>query len=271
MKVVDKPDYGYRKINFLPGGKIGFIFWDILIVGYYKTTDNGNSWSGPFGFDLDYSIFGSCMAPGDKYYLTTSNIYNAQILLVNGYVPVELSSFESKLNLSNVLLQWTTVTEKNNKGFIVQRKFNDGDWKELGFITGNGTSTQLHSYNFSDKLSESGKYSYRLKQVDFDGKIEYSNEVEVNFNAPEKYSLEQNYPNPFNPSTTIKYQIPKPGIVTLKVYDILGKEVATLVSENKIEGTYDITFDASRFTSGVYIYQLRANDYVSSKKMILLK
>ena len=90
-------------------------------------------------------------------------------------------------------------------------------------------------------------------------------------NIPKTYNLFQNYPNPFNPSTTIKYQIPKPGIVTLKVYDILGREVATLVSENKIEGTYDITFDASRFTSGVYIYQLRANDYVSSKKMILLK
>ena len=90
-------------------------------------------------------------------------------------------------------------------------------------------------------------------------------------NIPTTYELYQNYPNPFNPATTIKYQIPKPGLVTLKVYDILGREVATLVSENKIEETYDITFDASRFTSGVYIYQIRVNDYVSSKKMILLK
>jgi hypothetical protein len=83
--------------------------------------------------------------------------------------------------------------------------------------------------------------------------------------------LYQNYPNPFNPETTIKYQIPTPGLVTLKVYDILGREVSTLVNENKIEGSYDFTFNATRFPSGVYIYQLRVNDYVSSKKMILLK
>ena len=90
-------------------------------------------------------------------------------------------------------------------------------------------------------------------------------------NIPNTYTLYQNYPNPFNPATTIKYQIPKPGLVTLKVFDILGREVATLVNENKVEGIYDFTFDASRFASGVYIYQLRANDYVSSKKMLLLK
>jgi tetratricopeptide (TPR) repeat protein len=95
------------------------------------------------------------------------------------------------------------------------------------------------------------------------------NSTEVNI--PKTYELYQNYPNPFNPITTIRYQIPKPGLVTLKVYDILGREVATLVNENKIEGSYDFTFDASRFTSGVYIYQFKVNDYVSSRKMILLK
>ena len=93
----------------------------------------------------------------------------------------------------------------------------------------------------------------------------------TNDNIPKTYNLSQNYPNPFNPSTTIKYQIPKPGLVTLKVYDILGREVVTLVNENRVEGFYDFTFNASRFSSGVYIYQLRVNDYVSSKKMILLK
>jgi tetratricopeptide (TPR) repeat protein len=96
-----------------------------------------------------------------------------------------------------------------------------------------------------------------------------ANAAEVNI--PKTYGLYQNYPNPFNPSTTIKYQIPKPGMVTLKVYDILGREVATLVNENKIEGFYDFTFNASRFASGIYIYQFRVNDYVSSKKMILIK
>jgi tetratricopeptide (TPR) repeat protein len=93
----------------------------------------------------------------------------------------------------------------------------------------------------------------------------------VSISAPKSYELSQNFPNPFNPSTTIRYQIPKPSLVTLKVYDILGREVATLVNENKIEGSYDFSFNASRFASGVYIYQLRVNDFVASKKMLLLK
>jgi hypothetical protein len=93
----------------------------------------------------------------------------------------------------------------------------------------------------------------------------------VSISAPKSYELSQNFPNPFNPSTTIRYQIPKPGLVTLKVYDILGREVTTLVNENKIEGSYDFSFNASQYASGVYIYQLRVNDFVASKKMIMLK
>jgi len=85
------------------------------------------------------------------------------------------------------------------------------------------------------------------------------------------YHLSQNFPNPFNPATTIQYQLPKNGFVTLKIYDILGKEVADLVNDQKTQGRYSVNFDASRLASGVYIYQLRVNDYVSSKKMLLLK
>ncbi len=88
---------------------------------------------------------------------------------------------------------------------------------------------------------------------------------------PKEYSLNQNYPNPFNPNTTIRYQIPKNGIVTLKIYDVLGAEIATLVNEQKDAGKYEVNFNASRLASGVYIYKLQAGDFVSSKKMILLK
>ncbi|MDR3668944.1 MAG: T9SS type A sorting domain-containing protein [Ignavibacteriaceae bacterium] len=102
-------------------------------------------------------------------------------------------------------------------------------------------------------------------------KVMKKNAKTVKVNIPTTYELYQNYPNPFNPSTTIRYQIPNPGFVTLKVYDILGREVITLVNEYKIEGSYDFTFDASRFSSGVYIYQVRVNDFVSSKKMLLVK
>ena len=85
------------------------------------------------------------------------------------------------------------------------------------------------------------------------------------------FSLEQNYPNPFNPTSTITYQLPKDGFITLKVYDNLGRENACLVNEYRNKGKYNVTFDASKLPSGIYIYQLRTNDYFSSKKMILLK
>lgn len=100
------------------------------------------------------------------------------------------------------------------------------------------------------------------------------NFTKVNFTGnelPVTYELFQNYPNPFNPSTTIRYQVPEDGVVSLRIYDILGKEVKTLVNEQKTVGKYEISFDASGFASGVYIYRIQVNDFVSVKKMMLLK
>ncbi|OQY70252.1 MAG: hypothetical protein B6D44_16160 [Ignavibacteriales bacterium UTCHB2] len=116
-------------------------------------------------------------------------------------------------------------------------------------------------YALSERIAEEtvlGKVN--IKQINFDGN-----------NLVTKYDLAQNYPNPFNPSTTIKYQLPKDGIVTLKVYDILGSEVATLVNEQKTAGRYEVSFDASKLASGVYIYRLQSGEYISSRKMMLLK
>ncbi|MDP3829944.1 MAG: T9SS type A sorting domain-containing protein [Ignavibacteriaceae bacterium] len=97
------------------------------------------------------------------------------------------------------------------------------------------------------------------------------NQKQANEINPETYALYQNYPNPFNPATVIKYQIPQDGIVSLKVYDILGKEVRILVSEHKSKGRYEVNFNASNLASGIYIYQLKVNDFSSNKKMMLIK
>jgi len=88
---------------------------------------------------------------------------------------------------------------------------------------------------------------------------------------PESYTLYQNYPNPFNPTTTIRYGLPQSSLVTIKVYDILGREVKTLIHAQQAAGLYNMKFDASNFASGIYFYVLRAGDYVMTKKMILLK
>ena len=185
-------------------------------------------------------------------------------------LPVELISFTAEVNNNCVKLNWTTETETNNLGFTIERKSN-GDWREIGFVKGNGFSTSLKSYSFTDKNIKNGEYSYRLKQNDFDGTFEYSNLVNVVVMSLTNFELSQNYPNPFNPNTVISYQLPVSGNVTLKVYDVLGNEIVTLVNEEKPAGSYGVEFDGSNLSSGVYFYQLRATDYLQTKKMILLR
>jgi len=204
------------------------------------------------------------------------NVFNAAVEISNPIVPVELISFNYEVNGGNIVLSWITSTEINNYGFEIQRqvdneRLTNGNWKEIGFIPGNGTTTEINYYSFKDEILNTGSYSYRLKQIDFDGTSNYSQTIAVNFELVLKFSLEQNYPNPFNPSTTIKYQIPESGFVTLKVYDILGNEVATLVSEFKSAGKYSTDFNANRLSSGIYFYELQSGSYSKIMKMILMK
>ncbi len=191
------------------------------------------------------------------------------------YIPVELTSFTANALNGNVALNWTTATETNNKGFEVQRS-NGGKYQTIGFVQGSGTSTQQHSYTYSDQNLVNGNYSYRLRQVDFDGTGEYSQVVEVSVNSPVEFSLAQNYPNPFNPGTKINYALKVDSKVTLKVFDVLGQEVVTLLNENIAAGPHNVTFDASKLNSGVYLYKIEANgvdgsSFTSVKKMILTK
>jgi len=200
-------------------------------------------------------------------------------------VPVELISFTSKVDNYVVSLFWQTATETNNQGFEIERLQDSKieklqDWKTIAFVPGFGTTTEPRSYSFVDEDVATGKYKYRLKQIDLDGSFEYSQEVEAEVKAPNVFSLEQNYPNPFNPSTKIKYTIPE-GVrsekqnVVLKVYDVLGNEVATLINEAQEPGVYEVEFNPSsgirNLVSGIYFYQLKAGSFAETKKMIILK
>ena len=187
-------------------------------------------------------------------------------------VPVELISFSSSVEGNIVNLSWLTATELNNLGFEIERGSNETDWRTIGFIEGKGTTSEPQQYSYIDKLTgiESTKLYYRLKQFDFDGSFEYSNTIEVEI-APSVFSLSQNYPNPFNPNTTIKYSIPLSSNVVIKVFNVLGDEVTTLVDEQKQAGTYELTFNAENLSSGVYFYQLKAGTFIETKRMILIK
>ena len=186
-------------------------------------------------------------------------------------LPVELVSFSAVAKGNKVILNWETATEVNNYGFEIHRRANEDDWITLGFVDGHGNSNSPKIYSFSDNNPTGGtKFSYRLKQIDNDGTYEYSDIVEVEF-VPTEFALYQNYPNPFNPTTKIKYSIPRASNVTIKVFDILGEEVITLVNEKQEAGTYNVDFDGSNLDSGIYIYQMQAEDFSSTKKMLIIK
>jgi hypothetical protein len=190
-------------------------------------------------------------------------------------VPVELTSFTAAAVNDKVTLNWSTATEVNNNGFQVERNSGSG-FVTVGFVDGKGTTTEIQNYSFTDAGIAAGSYTYRLKQVDFDGSFEYSNEVEVDVLGVREYALNQNFPNPFNPSTMITFSLAADAKVSLKVFDILGQEVMTIVNNNLSAGAHEYTFDASNFNSGVYFYRVEATgvdgqNFTSVKKMILTK
>ena len=250
----------------------------VLVFTFLSSVSKGQS-------EIEYE-------PGTDINVTTGADICADVVTINGTfsgdgtqcnsaLPVELSSFSAIVKGDEVELNWQTATEVNNYGFEVERQIlnqvQNDNWEKIDFVAGHGNSNSTKDYSFIDqeKVAERSR-SYRLKQIDIDGKYEYSKEIEIDLGMPNEFSLSQNYPNPFNPSTTIKYSIPKiinnqSSIINIKVYDILGNVVATLVNENKAAGNYEVKFNATNLTSGIYFYHISTGSFASTKKMILLK
>jgi hypothetical protein len=218
---------------------------------------------------------------------TTAPQYAESLLdtVVNQYVvedgnvvlPVELASFVSTVVTNNVELNWSTATETNNQVFEIERSIsNSSEWTKVGEVQGNGTTTEVHNYKYTDSRVESGHYAYRLKQIDFNGTVNYHElSAEVIVGVPTAYALSQNYPNPFNPTTKIDFELPYDGKVSILLYDISGREVAKLVNEVKTAGYYSVQFNGANLASGMYFYRINAEgsgqNFVTTKKMVLIK
>ncbi len=244
-------------------------------TGLFRSTNNGVNWSAeniPTGvFNLQQVKFYNNDITKGLCTGAAGVVLRSQLQPV---IPVELTSFTASSGNNYVELRWTTSSERNNRGFEVQKNIN-GEWITLGFVNGRGTSTEIVNYSFTDDYSENsfaGTVSYRLRQIDFDGRAEYSSVValEVDFSAKE-YLLEQNYPNPFNPSTTISFAIPANAKVRLAVFDQLGREVAVLVNETLNAGRHSVEFNAQNLSSGVYYYTISADKFTATRKLLLMK
>ncbi|MDD3558252.1 MAG: T9SS type A sorting domain-containing protein [Melioribacteraceae bacterium] len=282
-------------LNTQMGNQIAYLFYiqgDLTgnndkVEGFACDADGGFLWPGDF-------VVLSNPAPDKMQMVSTVDPYNncklswgdgrgtnpmgifAQDInpfgeLGDSYIPVELTSFTAAIVGDDAVLNWRTATETNNYGFEVERQNSEESWENVGFVGGGGTTAIPQEYSFTDRLIFSVNIFYRLKQIDFDGSYEYSNVVEVENINPTKFALHQNHPNPFNPSTVISYQLAVNSKVSLKIYDVLGREVAVLEKEYQPAGNYKVEFNAKGLSSGVYYYHLEAGSYSQTKKMILMR
>jgi hypothetical protein len=188
-------------------------------------------------------------------------------------VPVELTSFTATSVLNNIQINWSTASELNNLGFDVERSQSDlNNWQKIGFVSGTGTSSNSNNYIFVDENLSSGKYSYRIKQIDFDGSSKYYGSIEVDHMTVNKFYLSEAYPNPFNPSTKINFSVEKNANTTLKIYNSLGQLVGTIFNGMAESGKYySIDFRAENLSSGIYFSVLESSNNLITKKIILLK
>lgn len=238
-----------------------FVLNNAYSVGHYE----GALWVGKeatlTGSDYPYTIDVSGITSFSPYAVGNQ-----------GAMPVSLKSLTSNVAGRNINLKWVTSEEINNAGFDVERKQAQGEYVKVGFVKGSGTVTSAKSYEFTDRNLMSGKYSYRLKQIDNNGNFEYFNLTgDAVVGVPVKFDLSQNYPNPFNPATKINFDLPKDSKLSLKLYDMLGREVSTLVNEFRTAGYYTVDFNASSLSSGIYFYRLLAGEFSAVKKLVVIK
>jgi photosystem II stability/assembly factor-like uncharacterized protein len=236
----------------------------------YRTTNGGISWISDFSGSNNVALY--------KIKFTENNIglicgSGGKLLKNTDYViPVELTGFMADVLGSDVQLNWTTKTELNNSGFEVLRSEDEQNWVQVGFVSGFGTTTETKNYSFNDVHLACGYYSYRLKQIDFNGSFEYSDIVNVFVSVPIEYGLEQNYPNPFNPSTMIEFTLPEDvANAKLSIFNALGEKVTELVNTSLQAGSYRYSWIAQDLSAGIYIYELRTEKFISVRKMLLLK
>lgn len=218
--------------------------------------------------EIFYNTSSNSLNPNREYGWGIVNALEALNLVP---VPVELTSLSASYSQGRVIIEWITAAEVNNYGFEVQRKSDHSSFQSIGFVDGNGTSTNRLTYSFSDTDIKESRYYYRLKQIDFDGSFEYSPEVMVDIPALADYILHQNYPNPFNPSTKIRFTIPERSVVKISLHDVLGREIRVLFNDETDRGTTELELNGTSLSSGNYIVRMTAGTFQKSQKITLLK
>jgi hypothetical protein len=260
---------------------------NVVITGCYscgiswRTKNGGQTWTqiSIGGSNYQYTVADSMT----QFAAQSSGFYKLES---PWFVPVELSSFTAQLANRDVILNWTTATELNNQGFEIEHSIDNQNFNKIGFVPGFGTTSEMKSYSFRISDVQTGVQYYRLKQIDFDGTETIYNSVEVTGPVPNSFVLNQNHPNPFNPATIISFSLPVESNVNIKLFNMLGQEVAQITEKDFQAGNHNVEFsarggsasgrNATDLSSGAYIYTLEAKGingsiFKSTKKMLLLR
>ncbi len=264
---------GNLELNAGSGVGNDIIYTDEVKIGSFRIINSSAFSADPLNLEWNFSGINYTALFAESFSEITSEDSHLNSS-EQGPLPVELSAFTGSQTGSKIVLKWETKTEINNQGFEIERSDDPegGSWSKIGYIKGNGNSNVSNKYSFSDENPlNSNVFYYRLKQIDSDGKYEYSSEIKVEL-AVDKFELLQNYPNPFNPSTTISFSLASEEMVSLQIYNILGQLVSEVINQKMKAGLHKVRFDATGLASGVYIYRLDVQDkYSSVKKMNLIK
>jgi hypothetical protein len=215
----------------------------------------------------------------------TSNSYFKNHIVENKplqTLPVELIYFYGLIESNGVLLKWGTATEVNNFGFEIERANSSvAGWETIDFVLGNGTSNIPIDYDYLDSTVDmSGIVYYRLKQIDIIGSFEYSDTVTIDFlssitiessKIPFEFIVSNNYPNPFNPATRINFGLPNLQFLNINLFDITGKLVKQITSQEFLPGSYQLNLDFSEFSSGIYFVRFESQKNVVTKRITFVK
>jgi uncharacterized protein (TIGR02145 family) len=241
------------------------------LLGLYNFFVSSTEWDAANVYYVDLGIDSNYI-----YFGNSSKSYGRSIRCINdlsfSVTPVELTSFAASVIDDNVHLTWKTATEINSLVFEVEKKnSNNDEWQKIASLKASGNSTSQKLYTYNDLNVNPGIYSYRLRMIDLDGSVKYSDIVNSEVTVPAVFYLDQNYPNPWNPTTTIRYEVPVTSMISIKVFNALGKEVVALVNEMKSPGSYEVTLNGIGLSSGVYYYQMKSENFVMTRKLTLIK
>jgi len=252
----------------------GNAFWQTREITSQSGHSGQSSLFAHFGLD-DAAMVDSLRVfwPSGQVQVVTSQAADQFMTLIEPAVtPVELASFTAAVAEQKVTLHWQTLSGENTYGFEIERRAGDHPWGKIGFVPGHGTTADAHSYEFADDaLDDAGQCAYRLKIVDQDGRFAYSAAITVHVGFPNRFALFQNYPNPFNPVTTIEFALPRAEEVRIRVFSLLGEELAELMHARMAAGYHETSWNAAGQANGVYFLLLEAGSCRQFRKAVLLK